>query len=157
MNTTRWLAVSLICLGLVFARLAFAGWTTGDPAPTSLIAPRATVHVVSAEVISVRTNGAIRHVPRVTVLHESGVVELGGLTGSFYDYRQGSAESAIRDYVVGEEVAVRLIDNAPYADRTDWFSLVGALWMSVFAAAILVAGGVLALAGRKRGSVVDRA
>ncbi|MCW5719692.1 MAG: hypothetical protein KIS86_00970 [Devosia sp.] len=148
MNAARWLGAFLICLGLVFAQFAFAGWTNGDPAPVTFLAPKATVRVVSAEVVFGRKNGVMRYVPRITVRYGAEVVDLRGLTGSFHDNRQGSAEAAIRGYTVGETVTVRRVNDALYADKTDWFKLMGAVWVSLFAMIILAAGGVLARTDR---------
>lgn len=146
MNTTLWLGAFLIGLGLIFVQFAFAGWSTGNPAPVSLFAPRETVRVVSAEVLSGRQNGSIRHIPRVTVLHRTEIATLGGLTGSFYDNRRGSAEASIEDYAIGKAVTVRLLNDAPYADRTDWFLLGSAIWMTFFAGGVLSVGVLLVVA-----------
>ena len=146
MNATLWLGAFLIVLGIVFAQFAFASWSTGNPAPVSLFAPRETVRVVSADILSGRQNGSIRHTPRVAVLYQKEIVDIGGLTGSFYDNRRDSAEASIEDYAVGEAVTVRLLDGAPYADNTDWFRLGAAIWMTLFAGGILSAG-VLMVAG----------
>jgi hypothetical protein len=147
MAPSRWLAAFLFGLGLIFAQFAFSGWTIGDPAPVSLFAQRETVRVASVEILSGRTNGAIRHTPRVTVFRGAEIMELAGLTGSFYDNRQVSAEAAIEGYVIGQLVTVRLVNAVPYADRTDWFSLIGSIVVSLFAVALIAAGGVLAFAG----------
>jgi hypothetical protein len=146
MGPSRRLAALLICLGLVFALFAFNSWTSGDPPPANLFAPREEVRVASVEILSGRTNGSIRHVPRVMVVWGAEVVELAGLTGSFYDYRQPSAEAAIAGYAAGQMVMVRLVDAVPYADRTGWFKLIGAIWMSLFTVALVVTGVVLAFA-----------
>lgn len=146
MVPSRWCAAFLLGLGLVLALFAFSSWTSGNPPPATLFAPRETVRVAAVEVLSGRTNGSIRYRPRVTVLWRGEVMELAGLVGSFYDYRRASAEAAITGYAVGEAVTVKLVNAVPYADRTDWFTMLGAVWMSLFAVAIMAAAGVLALA-----------
>lgn len=124
---------------MVFAPFAFNAWTLGNPAPNSLFAPRQAVRVVSVEISSGRTNGSIHYTPRIEVLRGAEVVDLRGVTVSFFDNRRASAEAAIEGYSVGQAMTVRLIHDAPYADRTDWFTLIGAILMSFFAMLILIA------------------
>lgn len=143
----RRVAALLFCLGLVFLHIAHAAWTTGSPPPISLFGAREIVLIVEAKVVSGRQNGSMRHFPQVTVLRASGLAELGGLTGSFYDYRQSSAQTAIASYAPGDAVTARIIKGSLFADRIDWFLFGAAVWMTLFASAILSAGGMLVVAG----------
>jgi len=147
MAPSRWCAAFLLGFGLVLALFAFSSWTSGNPAPATLFASRETVRVAAVEILSGRTNGSIRYRPRVTVLRRGEVLELAGLVGSFYDHRRASAEAAIAGYAVGEAVTVRLVNAVPHADRMDWFTMLGAVWMSLFAVALMATGGALAFAG----------
>jgi hypothetical protein len=149
MTGTSWVVLLLAVLGLLLVHAAFAAWTTGDPSPASLFAGRDTAEVVEVRVISGRQNGAMRHVPVVRVRWVEHVVELQGLTGAFDDYRLSTAEAALRDFSVGQVIAVRIIDGAPFVDRTDWRRLVPAIWLSGFAL-VLVATSVGLILGSLR-------
>lgn len=148
----------LLGIGLIFAQAAYSAWTRGDPPATSLFSSRTTARVVAARVVSGRQNGSLRHVPEVSVLWAGQVTPLRGLTGAFFTARQDAAEAAIRGYVPGDDITVRVIDGRPYADAGDGFRLGSAVWLSLFAAMLLAVGAVVALklprsrAGNGRGA-----
>ncbi|OJW63027.1 MAG: hypothetical protein BGO57_08880 [Sphingomonadales bacterium 63-6] len=151
----RWLAslagrLGILCIGLFCLQAAYFAWTTGDPPPASLFGPRAVASVVEAKVISGRQNGSLRHTPLIRLAWPSEPTKLRGLQGSFYNYRLESAEAAIRNYRAGDRITVRVVDGLPYADRNDWFRLGSAVWMSLFAGAILGVGGAVAIADGAR-------
>jgi hypothetical protein len=151
----RWLAglagrLKILCIGLFCLQAAYFAWTTGDPPPASFFGPRAIARVVEAKVISGRQNGSLRHTPFISLVWSSEPTELRGLQGSFYSYRLESAEAAIRSYRAGDAITVRVVDGLPYVDRNDWFRLGSAVWMSLFAVAILGVGGAIAIADGTR-------
>ena len=47
-----------------------------------------------------------------------------------------------------QEVTVRLLDGTPYTDKTDWFRLGAAIWMTLFAGGILSAGVLMVAANQ---------
>ena len=148
MSGANWVVLLLAGIGLMLTNAAIGSWTTGDPPPASVFAQRSAARVVEARVASATQNGSLRHVPLVLVKWDGQVTELRGLTGSFYDYRYATAETAIGDLVAGQPIAVRVVDSAPYVDRTDWLRLGGAIWLSLFALVAWGAGAVLSLPGR---------
>lgn len=139
----RWIVALPMSIGLGLVLAAHTAWTAGDPPPASVFGARELVPIVATKVVSGRQNGSMRHVPQVSVLHDGAVVGLKGLTGSFYDSSQSGAEAAVAGYFAGDMARVRMVDGAPYADRIDWFRLGAALWLSLFAAVFLAAGGTL--------------
>jgi len=150
MTGTKWAVLLLAVLGLLLVLAAFVAWTSGNPSPASLFAGRDTAEVIEIRVISGRQNGAMRHVPVVRVQWAEHVGELQGLARAFDDYRLSTAEAALRDFSVGQVIAVRIIDGTPYADRTDWRRLVPAIWLSVFASALVATNVILVLLGGRR-------
>ncbi|HEV2516599.1 MAG TPA: hypothetical protein VGV07_15185 [Devosia sp.] len=148
MSGANWVVLLLAGIGLMLTNAAIGSWTTGDPPPASVFGQRSAARVVEARVVSATQNGSLRHVPLVLVQWDGQVTELRGLTGSFYDYRNGTAETAIRGIVIGQAVAVRVVEGALYVDRTDWLRLGGAIWLSLFALIAWGAGVVLSLPGR---------
>lgn len=148
MSGTSWAVLLLTCIGLLLTHAAMGSWTTGDPPPASIFAQRSAAGVVEARVASGRTNGSLRHIPLVRVQWDGQVTELRGLTGPFYDHRYSSAQAALRHTVAGQSISVKVIDGAPYADRTDWLRFGGAVWLSLCALFTLGAGPGLVFVGR---------
>lgn len=135
----------LLALGLLFAAMAQASWMAGSPPNWSLFAPRDVAEVVSAGVASGRAgNGSLRHWPDVEIRWPAGTGEtmpLEGLQPSFFAYGPSEAERLASAYPVGLLVPVRILDGRPMADRIDLLGLAHALFMSVFAFCLLIAGG----------------
>lgn len=134
----------LLGLGIVFALMANASWRMGTPPNWSLLAPREITSVVSAAVQSGRaSNGSLRHEPVVHIAWPPGSqdsVALAGVRPSFFGYGEAEAGRIVADYPVGGLTSVRLVEGKPVADRIDLFGLAHALFLSVFAFGLLVAG-----------------
>lgn len=143
-----------LALGLIFAWLALSSWRSGEPPVwTTFLTPEPARVLASGIEAGRIASGVERSTPVVTVewpLGSGQAYTLAGLQPAFFAYRRDEAEAIAAEFAVGNEVGVRVLDGKPYADRLDLFRLLHAAGMTLLAAALLVVGLIMAVAGCQR-------
>jgi hypothetical protein len=144
-----------------FLLFAFVGllistlfWHSAEPPAWSIFLPTTQAKILDTR-IETRSigNGGTYYYPVVEVDWPDapgGRETLVGLQSTFTEKSRANAEMVLRQYQASPMTAVRVIDHHPYADRTDIFSLGGAIFASVLTVFGLVMGGVMSRALRSR-------
>lgn len=154
MNIITVLRFLPLFIGGVGLFLALFSWTFGTPPTWTVFGPRERALVVETRIDIVPVgNGTTRAVPVIEVewpLGSGDVARLGDVQSVYHRGPMDHAQAALADFTVGEEIAVRPYEGAPYADRLDWFGLAHAGFLTAFGVIVSGIGLLWARALRPR-------
>lgn len=136
-----------VLLALVGGLIAALFWQFAEPPAWSVFLTPVGVDIVDTR-IETRPigNGGTYYYPVIEVAWPDmpeGKVVLRGVQSTFTEKSRANAEAVLVQYQGRKQMLVRVIDHQPYADRTDIFTLIGAIFATLLAIFGLVTGIVL--------------